>query len=197
MRFITPKSTSPDLSPELQTHVSKCLSGTSPECAMNTSESPCPKLSSLFPQQTHLPARRAAPSAQCAASETMTRPIPLARPTATKSSRPAPNPFLYSCSAPCQVQGPHGALFYFMDEIASQQIILLPLILPSNPHFINTRVSFPKHTSLPVSFLLKVLKASHTTAHKRISKWLTKHANLVWSYHISQDSPQSILLVTT
>ena len=64
-----------------------------------------------------------------------------------------------------------------MKDTTSQQIILLPQILPSNPSFITTRVSLRKHISSPL-FQLKVLRASHPAARKRISKWANKAGKL-------------------
>lgn len=192
---LIPHERSPDLSPEHQTQVSKCLLGISPECSTITSESSSKTEFMIFPTKLILhskyPLSRsiAAPSTQSATSENRKSPTSLSHIPLSPSLQVAPNPFLHSRAPPCQAQRLHSVL-YAMDELASQQILLLPFILPSNPSFTTTRVSFVKHISTSVSLLSKVLKASHPTTHKRISKWLAKHANFVWSCHISQHSPE-------
>ena len=52
MRLLTLKSASPDPSPELQTHVSKCRLDTSPECSMNTSYCHVHNSTPFLPHQT-------------------------------------------------------------------------------------------------------------------------------------------------
>ena len=52
MRLITLKSASPDPSPELQTHVSKCRLDISPECSMNTSYRHVHNSTPFLPHQT-------------------------------------------------------------------------------------------------------------------------------------------------
>ena len=75
-----------------------------------------------------------------------------------------PSPYIQLLTFSCtrmllsMVQGPLVPCPTFMDDITSQQIILLPQILPSNPSFITTRVSLRKHISSPL-FLVKGLKS--------------------------------------
>lgn len=106
--------------------------------------------------------------------------IPLSCPTVTESPRLTPNPFVHSCAPLCQVQSSHGSWSTSQMKEAASKVILLPSFLPFNPTFVTTSLFFLKHNPLLlICLLLKVLKASYpSSAHKRISEWLTKHVNL-------------------
>lgn len=128
----------------------------------------------------------AALSAPLPRQKTGSLPHPALIPMVIKCPTQAPNPFLQPRTPPCL-----GQVLSRYLETSSQHTISPPLMLPSNPPFITTRVSFLKHISAPV---LLLLKAFHPTAHERTSTWSTKHANLFWFGPIFQHSPQSNLL---
>lgn len=149
---------------------------------MNVSEFPRAKLNSLSspPNSFLLQILPFQVNGSAASSVTMSEnrksPMPLTHSHGHQVSKACPQPLLAFLCSSLSGSDFHGVLFYFTGETASQQIILPPLMLPSNPPFISTRASLSKHISAPVPLLLK---AFHPTAHKRVPTRLTKHANLL------------------
>lgn len=201
-RLVTPKSASPvqTFLPSSRPTFPNAFSVS--ECCGNTSQFPCPKLNSLSspPDSVLLQIFPFSVNGSTVSSATMSEnrksPMddsrsPLSFPWSRghQVSSQAPNPFLHSCAPPCLVQA-----FTVSWNSQPADYISPPLMLPFNPPFITTRVSFLKHISAPV---LLSWKAFHPTAHKRTSTWSTKHANLFWFCPIFQHSPRATYSLTT